>query len=152
MVAPGTNGKMSELNAAFGLLQLKHIDAALTRRKEIDQAYRAAFKGVKGITCLNDEQEAATNCSYFPILILENYPINRNALYQKLRDHNIYARRYFYPLISDFPMYRSITSAHRDNLPIASRATEQVLCLPIYPALSAEDQQRIINIISEVQP
>jgi len=151
VVAPGINGKMSELNAAFGLLQLKHVDAALERRKEIDQTYRAGLKDVKGITCLNGEEEATTNHSYFPILINPDYPINRDALYQTLKEQNIYARRYFYPLISDFPMYRSMPSAHRDNLPIASRAAEQVLCLPIYPALSAEDQQRIIDIIREVR-
>lgn len=148
--APGINGKMSELNASFGLLQLKHVDAALERRREIDQAYRVGLKDVKGITCLNGG-EATTNHSYFPILVDSDYPINRDFLYQKLKDLSIYARRYFYPLISDFPMYRSMPSAHRDNLPIASRATEQVLCLPIYPALSAEDQQRIIDIIREVR-
>jgi len=151
VIESGINGKMSELNAAFGLLQLKHVDAALERRKEVDQFYRAGLKDVKGITCLNGEAEATTNYSYFPILINPDYPINRDALYQTLKEQNIYARRYFYPLISDFPMYRNMPSAHRDNLPIASRAAEQVLCLPIYPALSAEDQQRIIDIIREVR-
>jgi len=150
VVAPGINGKMSELNAAFGLLQLKHVDAVLERRSEIDQTYRAGLTDVKGITCLNGEAGATTNHSYFPILINAGYPLNRDAIYQKLKGLNIYARRYFYPLISDFPMYRSMPSANRDNLPIASRAAEQVLCLPIYPALSAEDQQRIVDIIREV--
>lgn len=151
VVAPGINGKMSELNAAIGLLQLKHIDGALERRKEIDKEYRAGLKGVKGINCLNGEEEATSNHSYFPILINQDYPLNRDALYQSLKDQHIYARRYFYPLISDFPMYRSMPSAHRDNLPIATRAAEQVLCIPIHPALSAEDQQRIIDIICEVR-
>lgn len=147
----GINGKMSELNAAFGLLQISHIGAALERRKKIDLAYRVGLKNVKGITCLKGEEKATTNHSYFPVLINADYPIDRDALYRKLKDQSIYARRYFYPLISDFPMYRSIPSAHRDNLPVASSAAEQVLCLPIYPALSAEDQQRIIANIREVQ-
>jgi dTDP-4-amino-4,6-dideoxygalactose transaminase len=151
VVAPGINGKMSELNAAFGLIQLKHLSAALERRREIDQTYRAGLKKMKGITCLNGEEGANTNHSYFPILIGSDHPINRDALYQALKDQNIYARRYFYPLISDFPMYRSMPSAHPDNLPVASRAAEQVLCLPIYPALSSVDQQRIIEIIGEVR-
>jgi dTDP-4-amino-4,6-dideoxygalactose transaminase len=150
VVAPGINGKMSELIAAFGLLQLKHVDAAIERRREIDQSYRAGLKGVKGITCLKSEEAAATNYSYFPILIDTDYPINRDELYQTLKVQSIYARRYFYPLISDFPMYRSMSSANRNNLPIASRAAEQVLCLPIYPALKEEDQQRIIDFISQV--
>jgi len=149
VVAPGINGKMSEINAAFGLLQLKYIDFALARRQEIDQLYRAGLKDVPGITCLNGDAQATTNHSYFPILVQPDFPVSRDALYEKLKAHNIYARRYFYPLISDFPMYRSMPSAHRDNLPIATRAASQVLCLPIYPALSADDQQRIINIICE---
>jgi dTDP-4-amino-4,6-dideoxygalactose transaminase len=151
VVAPGINGKMSELNAAFGLLQLKHVEAALARRKEIDLAYREGLNDVKGIVCLNGDAQDSTNHSYFPILIQHDYPLSRDALYQKLKEHNIYARRYFYPLISNFPMYRSMASAHRDNLPVASRAAEQVLCLPIYPALSNEDQQRIVEVIREVR-
>jgi dTDP-4-amino-4,6-dideoxygalactose transaminase len=147
VVAPGINGKMSELNAAFGLVQLKYMDAVLERRKEIDTAYREAMRSVKGITCLNGDALQSANYSYFPILIQHDYPLSRDALYQRLKDNNIFARRYFYPLISDFPIYRSIPSAHPENLPIANRVAEQVLCLPIYPALSAEDQQRIIKII-----
>jgi dTDP-4-amino-4,6-dideoxygalactose transaminase len=151
VVAPGINGKMSELNAAFGLLQLKHVDAALDRRKEVDIVYREGLNDAKGIVCLNGDAQDTTNHSYFPILVQHDYPLSRDELYQKLKDHNIYARRYFYPLISDFPMYRSMPSAHRDNLPIASRAAEQVLCLPIYPALSDEDQQRIVEMIRGVR-
>ncbi|MGB4468615.1 MAG: DegT/DnrJ/EryC1/StrS family aminotransferase, partial [Azovibrio sp.] len=126
-----------------------HIDTALARRQEIDHIYRTALKNVPGITCLKGEAQATSNHSYFPILVQPDFPVSRDALYEKLKAHNIYARRYFYPLISDFPMYRSMPSAHRDNLPIATRAASQVLCLPIYPALSADDQQRIINIICE---
>ena len=101
VVAPGINGKMSEINAAFGLLQLKHIDGALARRKEIDVAYREKLAGVQGIQCLNDGGEEAANHSYFPILVHPDYPLSRDALYQKLKDHGIYARRYFYPLRSE---------------------------------------------------
>jgi dTDP-4-amino-4,6-dideoxygalactose transaminase len=150
VVAPGINGKMSEINAAFGLLQLKHIETALARRLEVDHLYRAGLKDVPGISCMYSDAQATTNHSYFPILVQPQYSLSRDALYEKLKANNIYARRYFYPLISDFPMYRSMPSAHRDNLPIASRAASEVLCLPIYPALSADDQLRIINIIREV--
>jgi dTDP-4-amino-4,6-dideoxygalactose transaminase len=147
VVATGINAKMSELSAAIGLLQLKHMDAVLALRKEIDITYRKGLKDINGIVCLNGDVEESTNFSYFPILVQNDYPLNRDSLYQKLRENNIFARRYFYPLISDFQMYRGMPSAHRENLPIANRAAEQVLCLPIYPSLNDDDQHRIIELI-----
>lgn len=147
VVASGINAKMSELNAAIGLLQLKHVDAVLARRKEIDIVYRKGLKDVNGIVCLNGDVEESTNYSYFPILVQNGYPLKRDSLYYKLKENNIFARRYFYPLISEFQMYRSMPSAHRKNLPIANRAAEQVLCLPIYPGLNDDDQHRIIELI-----
>lgn len=150
VVAPGINGKMSEINAAFGVLQLQHINAALESRKAIDAAYRNALKDEPGIRCLQHAGEQLANYSYFPILLEENYPLGRDALYQRLKDNNIFARRYFYPLITDFPMYRGMHSAQRENLPVATAAAQQVLCLPIYPSLSHQDQQRIISLITGV--
>ena len=150
VVAPGINGKMSEINAAFGMLQLKHIDAALERRQEIDATYRELLKGVKGIRCLQDAGEAVANYSYFPILVEADYPLSRDDLYQKLKDHSIFARRYFYPLITDFPMYRGLPSAHRENLPVATAAAQKVMCLPIYPALTLSEQQRVASIVQGV--
>ena len=147
VVAPGINGKMSEINAAFGLLQLKHIDSALARRKQIDATYREQLVGVKGVHCLGDAGEAKSNHAYFPILVQAAYPLSRDALYQKLKDQGIHARRYFYPLISDFPMYRGMASAQRGNLQVAAAAAATVLCLPIYPALTPEAQKRVIDII-----
>jgi dTDP-4-amino-4,6-dideoxygalactose transaminase len=147
VVAPGINGKMSEFNAALGLLQLQHIDQAMERRKEIDTVYREQLAGLKGIHCLKDAGEKVANYSYFPILVQADYPLSRDALYQKLKDHNIYARRYFYPLISDFPMYRGMPSAQRGNLPVAADAAAKVLCLPIFPTLQAQEQQRVIDLI-----
>ncbi|WP_374090224.1 dTDP-4-amino-4,6-dideoxy-D-glucose aminotransferase VioA [Methylomicrobium lacus] len=148
VVAPGINGKMSELNAAFGLLQLQHIDHAVARRKEIDSIYREKLKNVKGIRCLQDAGEKVQNYSYFPILVEKDFPISREELYQKFKDKNIFARRYFYPLISDFPMYRGMPSAHKENLSVATNAASKVLCLPIYPALTPDEQQRIIEVIA----
>ena len=147
VTAPGINGKMSEFNAALGLLQLQHIDQALTRRKEIDATYRELLKGVKGLRCLQGAGETRANYAYFPILVDADYPLSRDALFEKLRHHNIFARRYFFPLISDFPMYRGLPSAHRDNLPVATAAAQQVLCLPIYPNLSFDQVMEIANII-----
>jgi len=149
VVAPGINGKMSEINAAFGLLQLKHVDQALARRKGIDANYRRQLAGVSGISCLPQADDATANNSYFPIMIGDDYPLSRDALYQKLKDKGIFARRYFYPLISNFPMYRGLASAQSGNLPVATAASQRVLCLPIYPALLHDDQQRVIDIIRE---
>jgi dTDP-4-amino-4,6-dideoxygalactose transaminase len=149
VVAPGINGKMSEINAAFGMLQLQGIDRAIARRKEIDVTYRRLLAEVKGIVCPGDAGEKVANHSYFPILVGPDYPLARDALYDKLKAHGVHARRYFYPLITDFPMYRGLPSAHRDNLPVASAAARQVLCLPIYPALGIEDVERVARLIVE---
>lgn len=149
VVAPGINGKMSEINAAFGLLQLKHMGEVLRQRGEIDANYRRQLAGAKGIVCLSAAEKQDSNYSYFPILVQSEYPLSRDGLYQKLKDHGVNGRRYFYPLISDFPMYRGLSSAHRGNLPIATEAATQVLCLPIYPALSQADQQRVIDLVLE---
>jgi dTDP-4-amino-4,6-dideoxygalactose transaminase len=147
VIAPGINGKMSEINAAFGLLQLKHVDQAIARRKEIDQRYRDELSSVTGITCLGGPQQPSTNYSYFPVLVGPEYPLTRDQLYDALKEHNVFARRYFYPLITEFPMYSGMPSAHRDNLPIAFDASQKVLCLPIFPDLTPSDQGEIINLI-----
>ena len=148
VVAPGINGKMSEFNAALGLLQLQHIAKALARRKLIDLAYRERLREVRGIHCLGDAGETQANYAYFPILVQPGYPLSRDALNQRLRDKGIFPRRYFYPLISEFPMYRGLPSAHRDNLPVASAAALQVLCLPIYPDLPLTAVEEISSIIA----
>ncbi|MEY8688682.1 MAG: DegT/DnrJ/EryC1/StrS family aminotransferase [Leptothrix sp. (in: b-proteobacteria)] len=147
VVAPGINGKMSEFNAAFGLIQLQHIDAALQRRAEIAARYRAELANLPGIRCVMDSGERVANHSYFPILIDAEFPVGRDALYTQMREHNIFARRYFYPLISDFPMYRGMPSADPSRLPVASEISRKVLCLPIYPTLSDEEQGRVIEVI-----
>ena len=148
VVAPGINGKMSEINAAFGMLQLEYVDGAIARRQQIDSLYRRLLAEVPGVRCLADAGQETSNYSYFPILVEEAYPLKRDELFQKLKDQGIVARRYFYPLIADFPMYRGLPSAHRDNLPVATRAARQVLCLPIYPNLADEDVKRVVRIIA----
>jgi dTDP-4-amino-4,6-dideoxy-D-glucose transaminase len=147
VMAPGINGKMNEVQAAFGLLELKHVDRAIARRGAVDAFYREALAGQTGIACVQILSETTSNFSYFPILVGDDYPISRNALYQLLRDHGIFSRRYFYPLISDMPMYRGLGSAAKSNLPVAARIASQILCLPIYPDLSQAQQETIISII-----
>jgi len=148
VVAPGINGKMSEFNAALGLLQLKHLKEAIKKRENIDTFYRKALKEVKGITCLNNSGEKIANYSYFPILVESNYALTRDELFHFLKENGIHPRRYFYPLISDFPMYRGLPSAHKENLPIASASSSKVLCLPIYPDLEISTQEKIVSLIA----
>ena len=148
VVQPGINGKMSEFNAAFGLVQLKRIDESLALRARIDARYRAGLRGVAGITCMPEPVEKAPNYSYFPILVGNGYPLSRDALYQKLREANIFGRRYFYPLISDFPMYRNLASAAPANLPNAHRVADAVLCLPMSSNLGDADVDRVVDCIA----
>lgn len=150
VVAPGINGKMSEINSAFGLLQLKHMPFVKQRRAEIDALYREELKNVQGIRCLPQAGQIVPNHSYFPILVEADYPLTRDALFQKLKENGIFARRYFYPLITEFPMYRGLPSAAPGNLPVASVAAQKVICLPIYPNLSIQEQSRVLSIISGV--
>lgn len=145
VIEVGLNGKMSELNAALGLVQLRHIDTALARRKAVDAAYRAGLQGIPGIRCLDTPEEGAANYAYFPILIGPDYPIGRDALYEALKRDGIHPRRYFHPLISDHAMYRALPSADRAGLPVAAGAADQVLCLPIYPDLDAATVARIVR-------
>lgn len=147
VVAPGINGKMNELQAAVGLAQLKHIDNALEKRAEIDRQYRELLKDIRGIRCLPTPASTRHNFSYFPIIVEPEYSLSRDKLYQKFRDNNIYARRYFYPLISDFPMYRALPSAQFTNLPVATEIASKVICLPIYPGLSSADVLNIVRLI-----
>jgi dTDP-4-amino-4,6-dideoxygalactose transaminase len=148
VVAPGINGKMSEINAALGLLQLKYVDTAIQKRSDIANVYRQAFSKVNGVIVPPPSKATRHNHSYYPILIDDTYGMSRDELYDLLKKHDIFARRYFYPLISEFPMYRSLSSAKRSNLPLAHKIANQILCLPIYPDLSQEDQARIISIIA----
>jgi len=148
VVAPGINGKMNEVQAAFGLLQLRHIDEALRRRRVASQLYREGLRGIPGIAHFEDVPGAEPNHSYFPILVGPDYPLSRDALYARLKEHNVLSRRYFYPLISDMPMYRALPSAAPENLPVAKRIAGEVLCLPMHQDLSRGDQDRIVDLIA----
>lgn len=149
VTAPGINGKMCEVQAAFGLLQLNYIDQVIARRRVLDTLYRSVLGGIRGITCAVPVPDTRHNYSYLPILVGSDYPLSRDALYERLKADNIYARRYFYPLISDMPMYRGLPSATLANLPHAHRIAGQVLCLPIFPDLSEETVGHIGSIIRE---
>lgn len=147
VVGPGINGKMNEIQAAFGLLQLEHIDRILGERSKIDERYRLAFQNVRGLRLLDVPANCTRNYSYFPVRIGADFPVSRDALYDALRAHKIAARRYFYPLINEFPTYRGLPSATPDNLPVATKVSREVLCLPIFPGLDVRTQDQIIDIV-----
>ncbi|AMJ56702.1 MULTISPECIES: DegT/DnrJ/EryC1/StrS family aminotransferase [Stenotrophomonas] len=148
VVAPGINGKMHEVSAAFGLLQLKHIDRALERRARIDALYRQRLEGVRGLHCLAPAAGIQRNHAYFPVMVNDDFALSRDALYQLMRSENILVRRYFHPLISQFPMYRGLPSSLESNLPVAQLAASQVLCLPIHPDLSDAEVEMVCSLIT----
>lgn len=144
----GINAKMNELQAAMGLLQLKHIKGNIKKRKEIAETYRKELKNINGISLLEKKDSVEYNYGYFPILIdKEKYGMTRDELYEKFKQNNIHVRRYFYPLISDFSPYKQLKSSNKNNLPIANDIANKILCLPIYPELEKKDIERIINLI-----
>ena len=146
----GINGKMDEIRSSLGLLNLKYIDNAIEKRRQITLQYRKELENIHGLSLLDVMSDVKLNYSYFPVLINKDaYGMSRDALFNKLKDNNIFARRYFYPLISDFKPYRTLPSAKRENLPVAAKIADQVLCLPIYADLQKEEVSKITNIIRE---
>ena len=149
IMAPGINSKMNEVQAAMGLLQLKSFNEGIEKRKQVANKYRELLKDVNGISMLPEPQETVSNYAYFPIFADEqDYGMSRDALYEKLKQNNIYGRRYFYPLISEFSMYRGLESSAPDHLPVARKMSNRVICLPIYPYLGMDSLNLITNIIS----
>ncbi|WP_069301142.1 DegT/DnrJ/EryC1/StrS family aminotransferase [Neptunicoccus sediminis] len=147
----GMNAKMNEFSAGLGLLQLKYIDDATERRGQADARYRDLLAQVPEVRCLPLASGQTGNKYSFPILVQPDAGFTRDALYERLRANGIYARRYFYPLISDMPMYRHQPSAQPENLPVARDIAQRILCLPLSPDLGAEEQQRIVKVIAETK-
>ena len=146
VVAPGINSKMDEVRSAYGLLNLKQVDEAIERRRQVAIKYREALRDVKGIRFFEDTPGVRHNYSYFPVFVdAEEYGMARDELYFKMKEHCILGRRYFYPLISTFSTYRGLPSAAPENLPVATRIANEVICLPLYHQLSDEDVERIVN-------
>lgn len=149
VVGPGINSKMDEMRAAYGLLNLKQVDDAIEARHQVAIRYREALKDVDGIEYWNDLPGVKHNYSYFPIFVHQKtYGMTRDELYFKLKEQGILARRYFYPLISDFSTYRALPSATKENLPVANEMAREVICLPMHHALSEDEVDRIIKLIT----
>ncbi|MDR0830362.1 MAG: DegT/DnrJ/EryC1/StrS family aminotransferase [Prevotellaceae bacterium] len=148
VVAPGINGKMDEVRSAYGLLNLKQVDSAIEKRRKIANQYKKSLQEVNGISFMTDIQNVRHNYSYFPIFVdADKYGMTRDKLYEKMKENNVLGRRYFYPLISTFSTYRGLDSARPENLPIATKIAESVICLPMYAGLTGNDVEIIIEII-----
>lgn len=148
VVAPGINSKMDEVRAAYGLLNLRQVDEAIEKRHQVAIKYREALRNVKGIRFFDDMPGVRHNYSYFPIFInAEEYGMTRDELYFKMKGQGVLGRRYFYPLISTFSTYRGLPSAAPENLPVATRIANEVICLPMHHDLSEKDLARILGLI-----
>lgn len=147
----GINGKMDEFRSAYGLLQLSEVDRVYEKRKKIFNMYRDMLKDIKGLKFLEPNQKPKKyNYAYFPILISDEFAISRDELFNHLKANSIYARRYFYPLITEYSSYKKMEDVNSSNYPIALQASKEILCLPIYPNLSLEIVQIISNLIKKV--
>lgn len=148
VVGPGINSKMDEIRSAYGLLNLKQVDKAIEARHKAAVKYREALKNVEGITYFDDMPGVQHNYSYFPIFVdAEKYGMTRDELYFKMKDHDVWGRRYFYPLISEFSTYRGLPSAAPENLPNAHKMADSVICLPMHHLLSEDDVNRVISCV-----
>lgn len=147
VVAPGINGKMHEFSAALGLLQLKHLDDAIRQRQRVHERYVEALAGIPGLLLPEIPEGVTWNYCYFPLRVTETFAASRDDLYEALRARDVFARRYFYPLVSSFPMYRGFASSAPERLPHATHLANQVICLPMYPSLDETEQSRVINAI-----
>lgn len=149
VVGPGINSKMDEMRSAYGLLNLKQVDAAIEARHQVAIRYREALRDVEGITFFDDMPGVRHNYSYFPIFVdAEKYGMTRDELYLKMKENGVLGRRYFYPLISEFSTYRGLPSATRENLPQAHKMADSVICLPMHHALGNEELEQIISTVT----
>ena len=148
VIAPGINSKVDEVRAAYGILNLRQVDAAIEARHQIAIKYRDVLRDVDGITFMEDIEGVRHNYSYFPIFIdAQKYRMTRDELYFKMKEQNVLGRRYFYPLISEFSTYRGLESARKENLPNAHKMADTVICLPMHHELTDNDIQRTLDLL-----
>lgn len=148
VVAPGINSKMDEVRAAYGLLNLKQVDAAIEARQQVAKFYRHTLRDTKGVRYFEDTAGVRHNYSYFPIFInAEEYGMTRDELYFKMKEQNVLGRRYFYPLISEFDTYKGLDSARKENLPVANRIADEVICLPMHHGLTEKELEKVVKCI-----
>jgi dTDP-4-amino-4,6-dideoxygalactose transaminase len=153
VMMPGINGKMNELQAALGLVMLDYLEAERSKRKEIQELYHKLLSKIEGISFYESDRSALKlSYQYFVIRVdAAKFGMSRNELFDELKKYNIYSRKYFHPLCSEYACYRHIPSANNANLPVANKIASEVLALPYYGGLSLDDVEKICEIISDVR-
>lgn len=148
VVMPGINGKMNEIQAALGLLVLEYVEEERRKRQILLNTYRRCLQDIPGITLLPELPNVTSSYQYFVIRIdQELFGISRDDVYDKFKHYNVFTRKYFYPLCSDYPCYKYLPSSNSANLPVANTVAKQVLSLPFYGGLSVDDVEKICNIL-----
>ena len=145
----GANAKMNEFCAIMGLCNLNHLEDALANRKEKYEYYKEKLKDVKGIRFLDRNNEATLNYAYFPIIIEDSYGVSRDTLYEKLKENNIYSRKYFYPITSDQACFKN--KYKNDEVGCARQLAKKILVIPFYEKMNLNHQKYIVNIIENVE-
>jgi dTDP-4-amino-4,6-dideoxygalactose transaminase len=149
---PGINGKMNELQAALGLEVIDSLEDECLRRKKIFDHYLQKLKNITGIILPEFGENVLFNYQYFVIRVKKKeFGISRDEMYERFREYNVFPRKYFSPLCSDFPCYRNLPSAEKANLPVANNVVTEVLCLPLYGELSIDDVDKISEILISFQ-
>lgn len=148
VVMPGINGKMNEVQAAIGIINLEYVEKEREKRKKLIDIYRQELEQVKGVILPKVFENVTSNYQYFVIRIQEDvFGHSRNWVYNELKKYNVFARKYFYPLCSEYICYRQLFSSQKDNLPIANRIADEVLSMPLYGELPSENVIKICNLI-----
>ena len=142
----GGNAKMSEFQAAMGICNLRHLDGEIAKRKAVVERYRQRLSGVEGIILCDAQADVTPNYAYFPV-VFDGYKYDRNEIFANLKEQDIIARKYFFPLTNDIDCYRELPSAGAEKTPVAKHIADRVLTLPLYADLSLEDVDRICDII-----
>lgn len=140
----GGNAKMNEFQAAMGICNLRHVNSEIEKRRAVVERYRSRLKDTKGLVLCKAQEGVESNYAYFP-LVLDNYKMTRNELYDWLAENNIFSRKYFYPLITDYNCYKGRFSGY--ELPVAKRVSDNVLTLPCYADLTLDTVDRICDLI-----
>ncbi|CAG0986347.1 dTDP-4-amino-4,6-dideoxy-D-glucose transaminase [Flavobacteriales bacterium] len=152
VVMPGINGKMNEIQSALGLLVLEMVEGEKQKRKLLKETYIECLKDVEGITVVNTNKGLNDSYQYFVIRINEKvFGMSRDSLYGKLKEYNVFTRKYFYPLCSEYSCYKNLPSSSRSNLPIANQVVGEVLCMPFYGGLKVDEVEIICNLMKNIQ-
>jgi dTDP-4-amino-4,6-dideoxygalactose transaminase len=142
----GGNAKMNEFQAAMGLCNLRHLNGEIEKRKAVVEHYRSRLNNIPGIRLCAEQEGVKSNYAYFPV-VFDDYKYTRDDVFGMMSEQGITARKYFYPLTNELECYKEAYGASVANTPVAKKAAECVLTLPMYADLTVEDVDRICDVI-----